>query len=785
MGEPALAEPEGAYAPEPGKVAIKDLDGTVSKIPVADFNAAQAEGAKPATQAEYFGAAHGTGGQIAAGLVGAARGASFGGSDALYIEGARALAGDESAEGVRNTINLLKESHADANQLGEVGGAVVPMLFGGGGAARGATSLGEGFLARAGARALEAAPRALAEGTAIGLGQQLSEDELQNHKLTAEHYVTAGLKGGAIGVLLGGTAAAGIGAASDKVAGMFGRRIEGAAEQGLAREENTIYRGATHAAEDEGSTVGEKGYFAKKLEEGPDVLRFKGATNAKVSDIRRMGADAGTQEARAAELGRVLKNETTAEGQPLVGPLVTQVESAKRIATRLNEVGASLRPLYRELDTAAVRPSTSAIALRFADEVAAPALALPLGEAEVAPAQKYLKSLIGKSGEAPTFEHLWAVRKKVDDLLKGDYAKPLGATASTTGAESLRGLRGIIDDELISAADKASAELGTGIGDKLRVTNSLYRDLATVNKIAQHQAALTAGSNAISLTDVLSGMTGGVTGLAMGGANMVRRKLGNQLAAHVLDKVSRMQAVQNAATRLDNMLSSGTRAFVEGKGGPAIRKAVPVTAEEVRQLRQVTSNPSAVTARVADALGDLPRYAPKVAAAAATTIQRQAAYLNQVLPREPPPPGLSFGKQPQRPISDTERIKAQHVIETVKDPSIIVDRLREGRLTQTHVDALKASSPETFLQIQNYIRQHGEELKPALTVQQECNLAILFGQPINEASQPANLKAFQASFVSGNQAPGGAGGGGGGGGGSPMKTPTKATAFDKMESGQS
>jgi hypothetical protein len=586
-------------------------------------------------------------------------------------------------------------------------------------------------------------------------------------------------KGGVVGLLLGGGLAAGAGAAGDRAASLFGRQAEHAAEAAGAREEQTVYRGlvkAGEAAEDMAPAM-TKGPLASRLETEADVRRFQGATNAKVTDIRRLGEDAGEQRTRAAELGKILASEKTAEGLPLVGPLVTQAESAKRIATRLDEIGSSLRPIYKTLDTAGARPSVSTIALRFADEVAAPALRMPLGESEVAPAQRYLKSLIAKHGEAPDFEKLWDIRKHIDQQLKGEYARVPGAAAPKTGAESLRALRGIIDDELVSGAERASTELGTDAAGKLKLTNALYRDLATVSKIAQHQAANGAGRNTFSITDAIAAAHGGVGGLAMTGVNMVRRHLGDQLAAHVLDKVSRMQSVQSAATRIDDMLSQGAKAFLSGKG-PAIRKAVPVTDAEVRALRTAASNPAAVTSRVSEALGDLPKYAPKVAQYAAATAQRQAQYLAQVLPKEPPPPGLSFQKAPERPLSDTERLQAQHVIETVKDPTIVLDRLREGRLTQAHVDALKASSPETFLKMQQYIRQHGDELRPELTVQQECQLGNLFGTPLNEASQPANLKAFQASFVTGNQAPKM-----NTGGGRPMKTPTMATSFDKMENG--
>jgi hypothetical protein len=65
---------------------------------------------------------------------------------------------------------------------------------------------------------------------------------------------------------------------------------------------------------------------------------------------------------------------------------------------------------------------------------------------------------------------------------------------------------------------------------------------------------------------------------------------------------------------------------------------------------------------------------------------------------------------------------------------------------------------------------------------------MLFGVPITEAMLPENIRAFQASFTQGNQAPGA----GGAGGQVPAKmgsgpvniSKNQATQFDKLEAGK-
>jgi hypothetical protein len=779
MGEPALAVSEGAYAPEPGKIAIRDTDGSVSKIPLEDLSAAQGEGARPATEAEYFGAQKGTGGQVASAAIGAARTATFGLSDKLYVEGSRALGGDEEAEVTRHALNLAREANPDATFAGEVAGMALPALAGGVGAGKGGLSLVEraigtsaaetSGLARAGIRAASVAPRAFVEGAAVGAGQQLSEDTLRNHTLAAENYLSAGFKGGMLGVLLGGVAAAGGGAVADKTASYFGRPAQ--------RAESTLVREAGAVRAEEGSL--------KALEDFANQKTFKGATGARTGDLRRLG-DAEMSAEATARIGKTLRSEVTAGGLPLTGPTVSLETSAKRIAERASEVGKELPALWKSLDKAATRPEMATIATRFSDEVAAPRLALPLGEAEVGAAQSYLQGMLKKGGTNPSFETLYGYRRDLDRLLKTEYGKAFGAPAKV-GADDMRALRGIVDEELMIAADKASVELGGEIGNTIRLKSALYKDLATARDFAQKNAALANGNATLSLTDVIAFSHGGPAGMALGAANMVRRKLGDQIAGHVLDKVSRLEAVQSAASKIDALLNQGTKAFVANSGAAGTRAPKAMTVAEVRAARDAVTNPSAVQARVAEAVGDTAKVAPKVAQAMALSANRAAAWLGQSLPKEHAPTSPVFTGRPAQPMSDTDLLRARNILETVEDPTIVLDRLRQGRLTTSHVQTLKITSPETFLKIQSYIRDHAAEMRPSMTVQQQVSLSMLFETPVTEAMLPANIRAFQASFVQGSQAPGQGGTGGGGAAPTMSSGPIKggghrATAWDRQES---
>lgn len=953
------------YSPEPGKVAIRDSDGSVWKVPVADLAKAQAEGARPATEAEYQAGQLGAAGQVGSAVLGGARGVSLGHSDALYIEGARALGGDESAENVRHVLNLANEMHPDAAKAGEYAGMALPMFFGGGGAA---AVKGESMAARA----LAAAPRAFGEGAAIGMGQQSSEDALGDHRVLAENYLSAGFKGGAVGVLLGsglhaltpqaGRFGRGLGADAEVAAEKDALRLTapepaprlhapaplegaegfegpikpagwkppteryapggeqlglplgpgsaqaelpftppelpsferkhmgispGGLDAGLAKptyepiepfslvnQPRTDIPGASYETLLERSKYGgrkgasaerrlaefptedvahidprvearpfkqERGYIGAepapfearfgapnaRAEEQLDLLGGRGqqrgfdfgpgprepigelreppmfergpapepvapaprvapvvdpareeaarviaaerrpyssmgllqdeidrqafnATGARVPDVRKLGADAQTQDEVIRRVGATLNREV----KP--GPLTSLQDYAEQIATRTKEVGQSIRPMVVELDKAATRPELSVIMKRFDAEVRRPIGAGLFGEEELALAEKSLERLQEKGGANPSFTKLYDLRRTLDDKLSKHFARIPGGPV-VPGEQATRALRDIIQDEMMNAAERASSELGSPIAQRLRAANALYKDLKIGKDIATKEAARAAGSPAYSASDMMSVVAAMASGSPLGAAipvaNVIRKKFGNQIAGYVLRKAANFEAVQNAANRIDTMLNKGSKAVIEGSSAGARAPGATLTAAEVREIRAAASNPAVVQSRVAQALGDMPEYAPRTASEFSLAAARTAAYLASQLPKEKAPTSPIFTGKTERPMSDTELRQATAIVEVAKDPSIVLDRMQQGLLTAHHVKALKATSPQSFYKIQDYLTRHAAELRPTMSIQQQVSLSILFQKPIAQVMERSNITALQASFVGGNQGP--------------------------------
>lgn len=719
----------------PGLVAVTKPDGEVSQIRTEDAPAALSQGFRPATEGEYYGALHPTGAPIMASVAGGLRGLSYGTSDALATAGSDLLTGDPGGGDMRRTLNLLKQANPGISMGSEIAGAVAPAFFGAPEGLADAGANASGALARFGARALAAAPHAAMEGAAIGIGNQFSEDTLANRPLAAEAYLSAGVKGGALGVLLGGAGAGAFGAAGDKLGQYFGRGGADAAE--------TLGERVGVAEEKDVAPVAE-GFFSKRLNQEGDISTFKGATGAKTADLKRLGIDVEDIEGREAELGQMLRE------QKLTGPLTSQAETGRRLTEKVNEIGKSFRPLYESLDAAetGVKPSMNSILQAFDEKVRAPRLDKIGGADDLKPANEFLQEMMNRDGEQPSFSKLWSRRQELDAKLAKNYTRVPGMP-NPPGEDDLRALKNIINQEIDTAASRADPALA----ERLRTSNQLYSDLKTVHKINTSNVVRDAMSNnKISLSDVVLASHGGLPGIAAAGLNMVKRRFSDQLAGHVLNSASQMDVVQRAAAKLDDLLSNGTRRFVKGEKG-AERAIKPVTSAEVRAIREATRTPEIVQAKTAEHLGTLPQTAPKLAQNISTTIARAAAWAQRSLPKEQPPVGPIFNQPKPRQLSDSQLVKARATLETIEDGSIVVDRLIQGRLTPEHVATLKYVHPETYAQIQQYLGTHATELKQKLTTQQEFQLGMLFGTPINEASLPENVRAFQATFSQGNQAP--------------------------------
>lgn len=243
-------------------VPVRAPDGTVGTVPKGELAQALEAGAVEVSAGDLAAAQRavqygGIKGEALAGAAGAARGLTFGLSDAALTELDPSL---------RDPLNALREVNPTASSVGEIAGAVAPALVSGGSSllARGATALPRGAMALGGAAERGAAAlvgrgatsvlgaaaqgaarvgaRGAVEGALYGAGHEVSEAALGDYAITADHLLAGSTHGALAGLALGG----GLGAlegAGGAVIGKLRARLDAA----------RAAKGATSAAAEPGA----------------------------------------------------------------------------------------------------------------------------------------------------------------------------------------------------------------------------------------------------------------------------------------------------------------------------------------------------------------------------------------------------------------------------------------------------------------------------------------------------------------------------------------------------
>jgi hypothetical protein len=798
-GSPAPAAPPTpevrAVPTEPGYVALADQDGQVKSIPQANAERAIREFRyRPATEAEVYREQTGAAGTVAATAFGVGRGATFGLFDPLAVGASRALEGDAAAEETRRSLALTREGHETASLVGEVGGSLLPLALGAGPGA--SLEAGGSMLARAAARAAQSAPRLLLEGAAISGGQQLTEDILGNHELVAGKYVHAMGEGAIMNFLLGAGLHAAGGAVMDRLGARAARSGEGVAET-VGKAEAKGYRrfggaegipegkGATYvdsrgvrryvdsggvvlesAGESAGGGVASRSGVGDRLAAFAEEQAAKGAmpsASLSGSELQRLGATAEEQQNRIHQIGRTLLNEG------VTTPGASKGVQAERLTKRVGEVGEDLGRIRKSLEASPVRPSSENVLTKIEKEVMA-----PLGErAFSGDAERFLRPIVNeiaeKSGLAvgadgrvsmmrtsyESFEQLHKLRRDLDTKLS-QYKAFERIGQAPPGHAELKQIRGILEGEYERAAELAARDIGEDVATKYRVAKGVYADLKTAEKWATKGAARDAQNQAISITDIMAAAGGAASGhLGLGLvapiANKIRRTFGNQIAATVADKASKILGVQRAADVWDARLSKAVKGFYEGGGkktGTAPTKMLD--AKTLRALRTAANDPAALTERVAEEMRatGLQEAAPRVAGAMGGVLMRAATYLRTNLPKEPPPAGFSFGPTEPRKLGPYAQARAEAVVAALDTEGVLRD-LESGKADRQRLQALAIINPEAHRDIVDALRRYGQANGAQLSHQQEVAMSIITGTPIGQLMQPRTIRGFQEAHKAG------------------------------------
>lgn len=597
-------------------------------------------------------------------------------------------------------------------------------------AARGlAAGLGEGAAASVLGRSAATAAGAAAEGAALGTSQVLSEAIFKDKEITAERILSNVGGAALLSAAIGGAGSAAVGATGAAVRRslppmqravkrFFGvSSLEGLANQRQFRQLTRAQRPLKEA----------KKLFGENLEKPGRILQADGIDLTKGS------------------LG----------------------ELAERIATLRQESGEAIGDSMRRLDNAAedvARPNLSNIAARLRKEVIEPLKrhSVPrmqnVGKQVERQLEPYLRPLTDETGAAITsvgFSDMHRMRGQLGDFAWQNKINPTPLQAE------LRPAVRIIEDELLSAADKASKSLGGDIANNYRAQKDRFSVYKTYEKAADDGLIRRQQNNVFGLNDNILG--GGATGGAMGamlaadasalgaltmaslvgmGGQLLSKFVKEQGAKIVARTTRSLADMQRKDRQTQKLLNSSVRDYFDGT-----KRATPIVAA-LSLAESFEQKARTVEAFDVNALEHAAHTQFHDAPAVADQMTAKLTQANQFLREKLPPRNLNDrpaddrGSMPSTPASAMSRFL--RYARVAEDPGAAIRDFQEGQLTREGAEALRQVWPHMHAQLAERARAEMTERKGELTRQQQIQLTVLLGEPVSYSLEPGYIQAAQA-----------------------------------------
>jgi len=727
---------------------------------------------------------------------GAARGLTLGGSDAVLA----GLGGDDT----RRALQGLREANPIASGVGEVAGAVAPVVLSGGtsagasgaslgarlgggaatavrtagaapraaaalggmverGVARGLSAVGyEGtsVASRAAAGALKTGAAGAAEGALYGGAQAANDAVLNGDKITAEKIV-AGMGRGA---LFGGGIGGALGAAGPLVAGAASKlRPSKETLTEIAREQagRSVMRGADmrrvvgrstgDAAEAKLAAI-EDDLLNYTFKAGPlkgERVLLPGRNTEEL--LERISLAKRESGAGVGGLKKELSERMAAEGAgPDVGEFLRRVDEqviAPLMKSKSPGHMSRARSVQKQLGILREEHEARLMAQAAADAGEMVPVRLPNGTTELRPR------------EAPppmSFEELDAYRQRLRDVFQPKAGSAGGLPpAPPKAAEHLEKSERILGDYLKEHASQFLTKAGEN-PNALNELSRQYHSFRQLEQLAGKNANQSLGNRAISPSDhalglasfigaMATGNVGALGAMAYGGAATIANKLlrerGNSLVAHYAKRMADMDGkIDQVAQVLAGRVNVKPPALAGALQGESLSESYQKASERVREL----ARPQVAAAHVSSLLPEVAAQYPHVGSA----VSQKLLGIYQQLAAKLPPAHVDTGET-LTPLAIRSRIAPQAMrsfMSSVKgalEPEEVIAELAHGIVDRDAVAALKMAHPETFQQLRTKVADFVEQNEDELPFKRRIMLSQTFEFIGDSSLEPARLRGLQ------------------------------------------
>lgn len=200
-----------------------------------------------------------------------------------------------------------------------------------------------------------------------------------------------------------------------------------------------------------------------------------------------------------------------------------------------------------------------------------------------------------------------------------------------------------------------------------------------------------------------------------------------------------------AATAEAAAATGGPSAPHEEAEGRATRAFKVSFDKAFEQVEKFTKNAHVAAERIGQTMGEQHSATPNVADAMTAKTVAAAAYLASKVPSQEPTSAI----QPElsrAQLSAAEKREWLNRYRAASNPTSVLDDLRNHKLTPEAVEALRATSPRLYKQIQEELLDQVAGSGKRLSYGQQVQLSMMFGVPLDDTLRPDFVKRMQGSY---------------------------------------
>lgn len=362
-----------------------------------------------------------------------------------------------------------------------------------------------------------------------------------------------------------------------------------------------------------------------------------------------------------------------------------------------------------------------------------------------------------------SLRNLQDLKKTLGDYAWGDRLTPRPGRAPVAQMERI--LDGTMEESLTYAQKSFPDRAADWLAAKQE-----YRNYKTLLDPIKDMVAKELGNQIISPSTWGAGMIGAATGGGMGAVrNMVLNTLRNQYGAAVFS--GSINLLKTGIEKTNDLINSGVQKYMGAmQSAPQqVQQAIanlnpgslgaleeylgekPTSKAEALKtlndhLSTIVSNSEATSTALAQVAPGLGESSPDTQAALQQKLLSAVQYLHAQIPK-PETPSSPLAPSAFTP-TDREVASFERKLRVAMNPFSVIEDMHNGVLTPDSIDALQQIYPKFHQQLSGSIIEKGSTRKTPLSFKQRLQLSGLMNSPLDGTLQAGTISALQASYLS-------------------------------------